>query len=153
MIEQKEYIVDKNIILKPISNDEEIVHEYIIKMHIYHNSIDNISPVKDVKKFKKMKNSVFWMINYKNKIVGFLNLVYRNQCIDNALEIHRFFIDNEYRKYGIGSRVINLLKLLAKEKGYSEIVAKIYCDNPAISFYENNGFETYYRYMVANIKE
>ncbi|MEE0699199.1 MAG: GNAT family N-acetyltransferase [Bacilli bacterium] len=152
MLDRKEYVIDENIILKPVPNNDDIVYKYIIKMHEHHNNIDNICPVQDVKRFNKMDNSVFWLIYYNNEIVGFLNMVYREQCIDNTIEIHMFYVDDIYRKYGIGSKIIQALKLVVKEKGYKGIVAKVYCDNPAINFYERNGFKTYYRYMISEIE-
>jgi GNAT superfamily N-acetyltransferase len=151
MIERKEYIVDEKICLRPIKNDESVLKDYIIKMHNHHNSLDNISPVKNIDQFEKTENSVFWLIYYENKIIGFINLFYREQCIENMLEIHRIYVDDEYRGYGVGSKIIDLLKTLAKENGYNGITAMVYCNNPAINFYESNGFETYYRYMFTKV--
>lgn len=146
-IEEKDYIINDQITLVLSSNESSDVLDYVVKMHKYHNKIDSISPVLNVNEFDKNDDSTYWLIKYKDNKIGFLNLIYREQSIDNTLEIHRFFIDAEARKDGIGSEVIKFLKKQAKHYGYRGITAKVYCNNPAIMFYEKNSFKTYYRYM------
>lgn len=67
------------------------------------------------------------------------------------MELHRLYIDEVFRKHDIGSKVLGKLKEIVRMEGYSGLVAKVYCNNPAINFYNKNGFDTYYRYMYTKL--
>lgn len=146
------FFISENISLVPVENTASIVHEYVSKLHIHHNSIDNVSPIKEINSFKKLSNSKFWTITFSNRVVGILNLVIREQVIDNLLEIHRLYIDEDVRNNNLGGLVLDKVEEISKEFGFDGVAAKVYCENPAINFYERNGFETYYRYMVRQNK-
>lgn len=88
---------------------------------------------------------------YEDRIIGFFNFIKREQPIDNTLELQRFYIDEEYRNLNIGSKVMSKIKEVAKDMNYSGLSLKVYCNNPAINFYNKNGFDTYYRYMYTKL--
>ncbi|EGT0000919.1 GNAT family N-acetyltransferase [Clostridium perfringens] len=147
----KDYFIEQNLYLKFMDNDDPIIKDYIIKIHKHHNTIDTITQIENVCDFKISDNSLFWVIVYKDKIIGFLNFIKREQSIDNTLELQRLYIDEEYRNLNIGSKVMSRIKEIAKSMNYSGLSLKVYCNNPAIRFYERNGFVTYYRYMYSKL--
>ncbi|WP_415275038.1 GNAT family N-acetyltransferase, partial [Clostridium perfringens] len=141
----------QNLYLKFMSNDDPIIKDYIIKIHKHHNTIDTIKQIENVCDFKINDNSLFWTIVYEDRIIGFFNFIKREQPIDNTLELQRFYIDEEYRNLNIGSKVMSKIKEVAKDMNYSGLSLKVYCNNPAINFYNKNGFDTYYRYMYTKL--
>lgn len=147
----KDYLIEQNLYLKFMDNDDPIIKDYIIKIHKHHNTIDTITQIENVCDFKISDNSLFWVIGYKDKIIGFLNFIKREQSIENTLELQRLYIDEEYRNLNIGSKVMSRIKEIAKSMNYSGLSLKVYCNNPAIRFYERNGFDTYYRYMYSKL--
>ncbi|NGT46626.1 acetyltransferase [Clostridium perfringens] len=147
----KDYFIEQNLYLKFMSNDDPIIKDYIIKIHKHHNTIDTITQIENVCDFKINDNSLFWIIVYEDRIIGFFNFIKREQQIDNTLELQRFYIDEEYRNLNIGSKVMLKIKEVAKDMNYSGLSLKVYCNNPAINFYNKNGFDTYYRYMYTKL--
>ncbi|EDT14294.1 GNAT family N-acetyltransferase [Clostridium perfringens] len=147
----KDYFIEQNLYLKFMSNDDPIIKDYIIKIHKHHNTIDTITQIENVCDFKINDNSLFWTIVYEDRIIGFFNFIKREQPIDNTLELQRFYIDEEYRYLNIGSKVMSKIKEVAKDMNYSGLSLKVYCNNPAINFYNKNGFDTYYRYMYTKL--
>ncbi|MDM0701394.1 GNAT family N-acetyltransferase [Clostridium perfringens] len=147
----KDYFIEQNLYLKFMSNDDPIIKDYIIKIHKHHNTIDTITQIENVCDFKINDNSLFWIIVYEDRIIGFFNFIKREQQIDNTLELQRFYIDEEYRNLNIGSKVMSKIKEVAKDMNYSGLSLKVYCNNPAINFYNKNGFDTYYRYMYTKL--
>lgn len=147
----KDYFIEQNLYLKFMDNDDPIIKDYIIKIHKHHNTIDTITQIENVCDFKISDNSLFWVIGYKDKIIGFLNFIKREQSIENTLELQRLYIDEEYRNLNIGSKLMSRIKEIAKSMNYSGLSLKVYCNNPAIRFYERNGFDTYYRYMYSKL--
>ena len=143
----KDYFIKQNLYLKFMNNDNPIIKDYIIKIHKHHNTIDTITQIKDVTDFKINDNSLFWTIVYEDRIIGFFNFIKREQSIENTLELQRLYIDAEYRNLDIGSQVMSKIKEIAKYTNYSGLTLKVYCNNPAINFYNKNEFNTYYRYM------
>lgn len=147
----KDYFIEQNLYLKFMDNDDPIIKDYTIKIHKHHNTIDTITQIENVCDFKISDNSLFWVIGYKDKIIGFLNFIKREQSIENTLELQRLYIDEEYRNLNIGSKLMSRIKEIAKSMNYSGLSLKVYCNNPAIRFYERNGFDTYYRYMYSKL--
>ena len=147
----KDYFIEQNLYLKFMNNDDPIIKDYIIKIHKHHNTIDTITQIENVCDFKINDNSLFWTIVYEDRIIGFFNFVKREQSIDNTLELQRLYIDEGYRNSNIGSKVMLKIKEIAKDMKYSGLSLKVYCNNPAINFYDKNGFDTYYRYMYTKL--
>lgn len=147
----KDYFIKQNLYLKFMNNDNPIIKDYIIKIHKHHNTIDTITQIKDITDFKINDNSLFWTIVNEDRIIGFFNFIKREQSIENTLELQRLYIDAEYRNLDIGSQVMSKIKEIAKDMNYSGLTLKVYCNNPAINFYNKNGFNTYYRYMYTKL--
>ncbi|MDZ4994432.1 GNAT family N-acetyltransferase [Clostridium perfringens] len=147
----KDYFIEQNLYLKFMNNDDPIIKDYIIKIHKHHNTIDTITQIENVCDFKINDNSLFWTIVYEDRIIGFFNFIKREQSIDNTLELQRFYIDEEYRGLRLGAKVMSKIKEISKDMKYSGLALKVYCNNPAINFYDKNGFDTYYRYMYTKL--
>lgn len=147
----KDYFIKQNLYLKFMNKNDLNIKDYIIKIHKHHNTIDTITQIKNVSDFKIGDNSLFWVIVFKDKIIGFFNFIKREQSIENTLELQRLYIDAKYRNLNIGSQVMSKIKEIAKDMNYSGLTLKVYCNNPAINFYNKNGFNTYYRYMYTKL--
>ncbi len=68
------------------------------------------------------------------------------------LHIEEFGVDKQYRRQGVGTELFNYIKALSKEKGYNRIELDMWEFNTgALKFYEAQGFNTYRRYMEAEV--
>ena len=77
--------------------------------------------------------------------VGYVACSTKDTCnTDKWLELENMEIVEEYRKNGIGSKLIDEVKKWAKEKGFQKMYVSAYFGNTnAISFYKKNGFSEY----------
>jgi len=75
-----------------------------------------------------------------NKQVGWIELGYEKW--NNRMRVWEFLVDEEFRKRGIGTLLMNHAVKIAKEKGARMLVLETQTNNAtAISFYLNFGFE------------
>jgi ribosomal protein S18 acetylase RimI-like enzyme len=75
-----------------------------------------------------------------NKQVGWIELGYDKW--NNRMRVWEFLVDEEFRKRGIGTLLINHAVKMAKERGARMLVLETQTNNAtAISFYLNFGFE------------
>ena len=77
-----------------------------------------------------------------NKIVASATLMIEQKFIRNGGKVGHLedvVVDKDYRKYGLGKKIVLNLVNLAKEKGCYKIIGN--CDNSVIKFYEKIGFE------------
>jgi ribosomal protein S18 acetylase RimI-like enzyme len=95
--------------------------------------------------FKNMiENEAVFLAVVNNEIVGYLA---GSICPDSytklkLVELDNMFILEEYRKYGIGSMLINEFKKYCLNKGVESIKVTASAKNKnAIAFYAKNGFE------------
>lgn len=64
------------------------------------------------------------------------------------LDIDEFCVDEDHRRQGIASAMIDFIRLHAKEEGFHRIELNMWEFNrDALAFYEAAGFSTYRRYM------
>lgn len=69
-------------------------------------------------------------------------------------EINNMFIDDNYRGYGIGKKLINSFKNYCKDNNIFNLkVTASYRNKNAIAFYHKNGFEEFNLTLTANIDE
>lgn len=61
--------------------------------------------------------------------------------LDNSTPELAISILPEFRGYGIGTKLMNKLFKLLKEKGYRKISLSVQKDNPAVRFYQRLGYE------------
>lgn len=68
--------------------------------------------------------------------------------------VEEFGVDPAYHRRGVGSALIQFLKMDAKAGGYPKIELDMWEFNAgALAFYEDVGFTTYRRYMELNLEE
>ena len=60
-------------------------------------------------------------------------------------------VDEQYRRQGIGQRLLDFVKADAKEKGFSRIELDVWAFNDALAFYEAEGYTVFRRYMELNL--
>lgn len=69
-------------------------------------------------------------------------------------EINNMFINDNYRGYGIGKKLINSFKDYCKERNINNLIVTASSKNiNAINFYKNNGFNDFNLTLTMNIKE
>lgn len=87
-----------------------------------------------------IKNGIVLLAIVDNQIVGYLSGSISK--INSESKLDNMFIIENYRKYGIGSKLINEFKSYCLTKGIDNIKVSTYAKNKnAITFYLKNGFE------------
>ena len=101
-------------------------------------------------------NNIVLVACIDNKIVGYLagTLNSQNSYNNNIqAELDNMCILNEYRKLGIGSRLLAEFKRICKEHKINEIkVVASFKNVNAIDFYKNNGFSESELVLKQNIE-
>ena len=103
---------------------------------------------KGEKYFKKLiQDGTVWVAEDNNKIIGYLagsiygKLSYSTKTL---AELDNFYIDENYRRKGIGKRLVFELKKYCIYNEIDEIkVSSKASNNNAKEFYENNGFDEF----------
>ena len=94
-----------------------------------------------------IKNEIVFVAEIKEKIVGYLAGSICEQIsyiTETFAELDNMYIDEEYRRFGIGTLLINDFKKYCIEKKVQNIkVTALAKNSRAIQFYIKNGFEDY----------
>ena len=94
-----------------------------------------------------IKNGIVFVAQIENKIVGYLAgsiCEPISYITESFAELDNMCIDNEYRRFGIGTLLISSFKEYCKEKKIQNIKVTASAKNSrAIQFYIKNGFEDY----------
>jgi hypothetical protein len=93
-------------------------------------------------------NSSFYLVKNDHDIMGYFKVNCgdaQTEFRDNgSMEIERIYIDAEHQGQGLGTEMINHVKVMAVEKGVRYIWLGVWEKNPdAIRFYERNGFDVF----------
>ena len=92
-------------------------------------------------------NEIVFVALYEEKIIGYLVGSICNQIsyiTETFAELDNMYIDENYRRHGIGTLLINKFKNYCKEKNIQNIkVTASAKNNKAIQFYMKNGFVDY----------
>lgn len=108
---------------------------------------------------KVIDNETVWVAVDNNKIIGYLAGSMKNStCISKQVaELDNFYIEEKYRRQGIGKMLVNEYKKYCKSKGIDTIDVTANAKNKnARRFYEANGFDDEYEItykMKINIEE
>jgi len=116
---------------------------YFIKS--YFKEIENIK-LNTLKVRKTIKNNLsnkthqYFIIKFKNKEVGLIDVYFREKIADLCL----IYILPQFRKLGIGKKAIkNVLKIL-KDKGIRKLLIEISNENkPSFNFFNKNIFKKF----------
>ena len=94
-----------------------------------------------------IKKGIVFVAQIENKIVGYLAgsiCEPISYITESFAELDNMCIDNEYRRFGIGTLLISSFKEYCKEKKIPNIKVTASAKNSrAIQFYIKNGFEDY----------
>ena len=94
-----------------------------------------------------IKNEIVFVAEVEEKIVGYLAGSICEQIsyiTETFAELDNMCINEEYRRFGIGTLLINEFKKYCKEKNIQNIKVTASAKNSrAIQFYIKNGFEDY----------
>lgn len=96
---------------------------------------------------KSIENATVWVAVYNNKVIGYLagsiekTPAYTTKSL---AELDNFYIDEEYRRQGIGKRLVEEFKKYCINKEIEEIKVTASAKNMnAKAFYQNNGFDEF----------
>lgn len=94
-----------------------------------------------------IKNEIVFVAQIEEKIVGYLAGSICEQIsyiTESFAELDNMCIDDEYRRFGIGTLLMDEFKKYCKEKNMQNIKVTASAKNSkAIQFYMKNGFEDY----------
>lgn len=125
-----------NSFLTKLINDEkkydDNINENCIVCKLYENLIEDT------------QNCIL-VAEVDKKIIGYLYGYIKNNgdaYINNVAQLEAMFVEKEYRKIGIGNKLITRFKKWSKEQNVKYIELKV-CNNndSAISLYKKNNFE------------
>lgn len=99
---------------------------------------------------KEVENdySEFYFARIENEVVGYLKINYSAAQTelkdDQALEVERVYVRNNYHGKGVGQQLLDYAIQLAKQKNMQSVWLGVWENNQrAISFYKKNGFITF----------
>ncbi|HDI32138.1 MAG TPA: GNAT family N-acetyltransferase [Thermofilum sp.] len=106
------------------------------------------------KKALRMGNYVAFVAEVKGRVVGFIDLFYFPDVGHGALlgYVQNLIVDESYRGYGIGLRLVRRALEYAREKGLHEVHVITDFDNKvAIRVYDKAGFKGRYLCLEAEL--
>ena len=95
------------------------------------------------------------MAKIEENIIGYLAgcIHNKNECFtEQFAEIENMYIENEYRRLGVGTKLVEEFKSYCKENNIKYIKVSAWNDNiEAINFYKNNDFLEYEKTLVCKM--
>ncbi|MBE6153658.1 MAG: GNAT family N-acetyltransferase [Firmicutes bacterium] len=150
------------IIRKAELKDANIVNNFLTKLikdeKKYDTNInDNFVVHTFYENFIEDEQNCCLIAEYNGKIIGYLYGFVQNNgntYINIITQLDAMFVDNEYRKLGIGNALIGEFKNWSKEKNAKYIELKV-CNNNdnAISLYKKNGFKNAKTIMSVEVSD
>lgn len=96
---------------------------------------------------KVIENGTVWVAVDNDKIIGYLAGIRKSYDSINAnsAELDNFYIEEKYRRLGIGKRLVNEYKKYCKNEGIDTVYVTANAKNKnARSFYQASGFDDEY---------
>ena len=91
------------------------------------------------------KNALIFVAIAENKIVGYILALinfYSYRRVNPICDIENLIIEEDYRKNGVGSKLMENVRKAAKEKAAKKLRVNAIAQNKnALSFYRSHGFE------------
>lgn len=145
------YIIIKKATIENLNEIQELNNQLF---ELEYNNFDSSLKVgwpfekEGIEYFSDMlNNQVVFIALVDNSVVGYLAgsiNVESSYVIKSLAELDNMFILENYRKYGIGTKLVNEFKKYCLNIGIQEIkVTASTRNNNAIKFYKNNGFEDF----------
>lgn len=139
------------VIRRATLGDKERIIDYVFKSR---NELYPMLPSKipeDLKEFEHFflndnKSIMIIAIDKRNNIIGTIGYIpYNNRFqsfkISNAAEVIRLYTTEKFRRHGLGSKILNLTTLEAKNAGYKTLYLHTHPFlNGALQFWQKNSF-------------
>ncbi len=82
--------------------------------------------------------SGFWVADYLGEVVGMVGV---QKTSDNMAEIRRLRVREDYRRHGLGTRLMEQALSFCKRHGYLKVILDVRIERgPAIALFEKFGF-------------
>ena len=145
--------MDKVLIRKAMLNDIDDIIKlnktlFDLEYHNFDNTLDTNWPMSNegINYYKKsIINDITLVAVHNNTIVGYLIWTLNSELSYNIVrqaELNNMCVLEQYRKYGIGTKLFNEFKNVCKENHIEEIKVTASYDNiNAINFYKKNWFK------------
>ena len=124
---------------------------------------DLFTPYKNLEAFaahSAAKNCTLLLAETAEKVVGFVMLQYVHRPASPYMEerkflhVEEFCVDENHKRMGIGTKLMDALKQLAREKGYPRIELDVWGFNEgAKQFYEAVGMKPFRTFMEMDVGE
>jgi len=98
-----------------------------------------------ISKEAKDPNSIFYLLIVEDKVEGYLKLNRREAQTEpdmiDMLEIERIYVSSNLQGHGLGARLVEKAKQVAREENYSQLWLGVWDQNEAaLGFYKRQGF-------------
>lgn len=155
-----------NVVLKKATNEDlECIQKLNRKLFVRefekYNKLLNIEWTfgeKGTKYFKEIiQDNFVYVAKINNNIIGYLagSIHNVNECFtEKFAEIENMYIENQYRRLKIGSKLIIKFKEWCKENKVKYVKVSAWSQNiDAINFYKNNDFIDYEKTLICKLNE
>ena len=158
-------MLDEIVIEKATIEDLEYIQKLNKKLFMRefekYNKLLNIEWTfgeKGTKYFKELiQNGFVYVAKTNNNIIGYLagSIHNVNECFtEKFAEIENMYIENQYRRLKIGSKLIIKFKEWCKLNNVEYIEVSAWSENiEAINFYKNNNFIDYEKTLICKLEE
>jgi ribosomal protein S18 acetylase RimI-like enzyme len=97
-------------------------------------------------------DSEFYFALLENEVIGYLKINFSEAQTelndDNALEVERVYVRNNFHGKGVGQQLLDYAIQLAKQKNMQAVWLGVWENNQrAINFYKKNGFVTFDKHV------
>lgn len=156
----KDDLIIKKATIKDLECIQELNKKLFVREFEKYNKLLNIEWTfgdEGTKYFKELIQDDFvYITEINNNIVGYLAgcIHDRNECfVEQFAEIENMYIESQYRRLKIGSKLISRFKEYCKENNVKYIKVSAWNENiEAINFYKNNKFEDDEKTLVCKLE-
>ena len=137
-------------IRKATKKDIPILNKFSDELHMHMSKVTGINLIKKqlqeehIKSEKELKKDEYYVAEIDGEIVGsiiFAKKVEKDEWKGRYIEIHHIIVSKEYRGKGIGKKMFELVKTVAKKKKANIMVDTAFQNKSGIVFYEQMGFK------------
>lgn len=88
--------------------------------------------------FADDRESGFWVARHQGEVIGMIGV---QKTSDNTAEVRRLRVHEQYRRMGVGTRLMERALAFCQEKGYLKVILDVRIERaPAIALFEKFGF-------------
>ncbi|MHC4415930.1 MAG: GNAT family N-acetyltransferase [Planctomycetota bacterium] len=89
--------------------------------------------------FSDEGQSALWVADYEDQIIGMIGV---QRTGDNAAEIRRLRVRQDFRRHGVGTRLMEQALGFCQRHGYLKVILDVRIERgPAIALFEKFGFQ------------